>query len=373
MEDGAFSPAARAPGTDGRRDDPEDLRRDEISAFQYAPADLSDVALVEEPVDEWDAADVRAQRKFSEVWSMSKKRVAQRRAAMQQERPSLTTLRTDALLLRNAAIPDAVWTLGDSRHGQCGHPEGTSSSDTPHPASLELQTLRDGIRGLYAGPYCTVVVTQTGQALGFGSGPFRSAVDATTNEAPSRLGEASSRSAYSYEGAPPFRVARPVGLDEAILSGEGSGHGGGGGGQVGGCSSCGCAASGSALAAARAWAAAESVGEEPETAVVLADHGAHGPAPRHPRGSRLGDAVAGGASALAMAAAAHSFERTEEAVLAGVRRRAREWSNPTALGVLNVMPVHQLAMGEDFCIALMGNGMVMAWGDGEEVAGLDCT
>ena len=213
---GGTSAAARAPGVDGRRDDRDDLRRDEISAFQYESADASDVGLVEEPLDEFDRADMKAHKKWSEVWSHSQKRVALRRAQREEEKPSLTTLRTDALLLRNAAIPNAVWTVGDSTHGQCGHTGKDVTPDTPHPASLELQTLRDGVGGLFAGPYCTLVVTKAGNAIGFGSGPFRSATEAAA--------EAAAASFLAYEGAPPFRVLQPAGLEDAFAQG-GEAHG----------------------------------------------------------------------------------------------------------------------------------------------------
>ncbi len=340
---GLLSPAERAPGVDGRRDEPDDLRNDEISAFQYAPADLSDVA-IEEPIDPWDAADVMRHRKKTDAWTKSRKKVHQWRAAVQEERPSLTTLHTDAMLLRNAAIPDAVWTVGDSSQGQCGHRSTADSPEIPHPAALDLQTLRDGIHGLYAGPYCTLAVTKTGQALGFGSGPFRSAAEPPPSPPPSHL---------ASDGAPPIRVARPAGRAAAVRAGS-----------VPGGAAAGAGLPGSALAAARAWAAVSSVGGDEATSESVASAAAieFGDS----SGSVLGDAVAGGSSAAAKAAAAFSFDRTEEAVHASIRRRAAEQATPTALSVLNAMPVHALAMGEDFCIALMDNGMVMAWGDGEE-------
>ena len=130
-----LSPAERAPGVDGQRDTRDDLRHDEISAFQYQAASLSSVTL-EEPIDPWDAADVMRHRKKTDAAAMSRKKMQQWRTAVQEERPSLTTLRTDAMLLRNVAIPNAIWTVGDSSQGQCGHSSPADSPEIPHPAAL---------------------------------------------------------------------------------------------------------------------------------------------------------------------------------------------------------------------------------------------
>ena len=92
-----YSAPERAPGVDGQRDTRDDLRHDEISAFQYQAASLSSVTL-EEPIDPWDAADVMRHRKKTDAAVMSRKKMQQWRAAVQEERPSLTTLRTDVTL-----------------------------------------------------------------------------------------------------------------------------------------------------------------------------------------------------------------------------------------------------------------------------------
>ena len=50
---------------------------------------------------------------------------------------------------------------------------------------------------------------------------------------------------------------------------------------------------------------------------------------------------------------------------ASVERKAVEQSAACPLTGL-LMPVVQVACGEDFCVALMANGLVFSWGDGEE-------
>ena len=329
-----LSPAERAPGVDGQRDTRDDLRHDEISAFQYQAASHSSVTL-EEPIDPWDAADVMRHRKKTDAAAMSRKKMQQWRTAVQEERPSLTTLRTDAMLLRNVAIPNAIWTVGDSSQGQCGHSSPADSPEIPHPVALELQTLHEGIHALYAGPYCTVFVTKQGHALGFGSGAFRSAAEPPPEPASSSL---------AHDGVPPFRVPLPHGLAEALNTGSIDG-------MVGG-----------AREAAENWAALKTVGG----AEALAKEKTAATGKGERTGSVLGGDMASGAAKAAWAAAAFSFDRTEDAVHASIRRRATEKATPTPMTVLNAMPVHAVAMGEDFCIALMDNGIVMAWGDGEE-------
>ena len=200
---GALSPPSRAAGaSDGRRDDRDDLRSDQISAYVLGEEDGGGPAgefgdgdeEENEIIDPWDALDAQEHRKKMNVWKLSSKRRAEKAARVQEDRPSLTTLHTDAMLMRNAAIPNAVWTLGDNSHGQCGH---SADGSEPRPVPLELAVLRDGVSSLHAGPYCTILVTSNGDAIGFGSGPFRQASDAPKPEPPSKL---------AYEGAPPFRV-----------------------------------------------------------------------------------------------------------------------------------------------------------------------
>ena len=48
-----------------------------------------------------------------------------------------------------------------------------------------------------------------------------------------------------------------------------------------------------------------------------------------------------------------------------MHHRAASLCEPTRLSAL-LMPVQQLACGEDFCVALMQNGLLFSWGDGEE-------
>lgn len=343
-----LSPALRDLRQDGARDRREDLRIDEISPLVFerddsVPAFMGEPEDADEDIDPWDARDALAHRKKMAVWSLSKRRTAERSASLQELRPSLTTLKTDAILLRNAAIPNAVWTLGDSSHGQCGHrKQGTAH--VPHPADLELQTLRDGVRSISAGPHCTLVVTSSGDALGFGSGPFRAAAEPPEEPPASEL---------AREGVPPFRVSQMAGHHPAQAAGSSS---------------------------------------------TLPAQQQQPPSQRPPRPGQSSDD--GGESG---SAPGPSFDRTEEAVRASISRRAAEKSSPTALTGL-LMPVEQVgltlarrrrrrpcahshalallraltlvataesrldqvAAGEDFCIALMQNGLVFAWGDGEE-------
>ena len=287
------SPAQRDLRPDGRRDTQEDLRRDEISPLAFGPIEDGET---DETIDPWDASDAEVHRKKMNTWHHSKRRVAERHASVAVDRPSLTHLNTDALLLRNSAIPNAVWTIGDGSHGQCGH-TAAAHPLTPHPANLELRTLQEGVSGVFAGPHCTIAVTSKGEALGFGAGPFRGAADAPA-EAPA--------SDLAYDGAPPFRVQRAGGL---------SGLGG-------------------RLAAGVAASASRSSTDPPSTVYS----------------SVVGDP---------------SFDRTEEAVHARIRQRAAQDASPTLLTGL-LMPVSSLVSGDDFCVALMQNGLVFAWGDGEE-------
>ena len=309
MPSPTLSPARRAPGTDGHRDSREDLLHDQITPFRYATTDdlqpNAEISDEDEPIDPWEMADVKAHRKKTEVWSRTNKRAAHRRVMQQQDRPSLTQLQTDALLLRNAAIPNAVWTIGDGSHGQCGH-SGLSTQESPHPAALELSTLRDGVRGLFAGPYCTIVVTNTGDALGFGTGPFRAAADPPPEPQPSSL---------AYEGAPPFRV--PTSLSSAAAS----------------------------IADPHERATGHDIGASLPRGVADLSF--------RPFAPDMGNA------------STRSFERTEDAVHASIQERVSRMAAPTPLTGL-LMPVDQVAAGDDFCVALMQNGLVFAWGDGEE-------
>ena len=135
MYESPLSPALRDLRKDGMRDSREDLRRDEISELRFEAASGGETGDDDDDVgddmDPWDAMDALAHNKKMAVWNLSKRRVAQRHAAVQEERPSLTTLKTDAMLLRNAAIPHAIWTLGDGSQGQCGHGGGGPRSFPP--------------------------------------------------------------------------------------------------------------------------------------------------------------------------------------------------------------------------------------------------
>ena len=60
-----------------------------------------------------------------------------------------------------------------------------------------------------------------------------------------------------------------------------------------------------------------------------------------------------------------AFARTEDLVEASMAVRATGLSTPIPLSLM-LMPVASIAMGDDFCMALMQNGLVFAWGDGDE-------
>lgn len=309
---GGLSPARRDLRPDGRRDLAEDLRNDEISELQL-DEDGEDAL---ELLDPWEAKDVMAHRKKIAVWSLSKRRVAERRAAVEEDRPSLTTLETSELLLRNAAIPNAVWTVGDGSHGQCGHIRA-APPHIPHPASLELHILRDGVRGIFAGPYCTLFTTHAGETRGFGSGSFRGALDAPKPSPPSTM---------AFEGAPPFRVRElPPGLTATATEG----------GVGASCDATAAAASSNSVAGGRGG----------------------GGGGGHREGSQSGgDGRSDGRRGA-------SFERTEDAVHASIDLQASAMAVPSLLTGL-LMPVNQVALGEHFCVALMQNGLVFSWGDG---------
>lgn len=343
-----LSPASRDHFPDGQRDAREDLRRDEISPFMLPVADPGEGSSAHlnpdvNPADihPEDAIDAQAHRKSVWVWNLSKRRMAERRAAMQEDwRPSLTTLDADALLLRDVAIPNGVWTLGEGEHGQLGH-SGPVRPHTPHPVTLEREVLRDGVRSVHAGPYCTVVVMATGEAVGFGAGPFRAASDAPTESPPSRL---------AYEGAPPFRV-------EPYTAG-------GGGDADGSLSSDEPSSSLSTGLSLGGGLAFEHSRGGSGTAMVPCGGAGHARVPLSAASAaKRVDGKAPGRDRRTLGGA--SFEDTEALVHANMRRRAVDLSVPLALNGL-MMPVEQIACGEDFCVALMQNGLVFSWGDGEE-------
>ncbi len=270
--DDFYSPATKDRRRDGQRDDREDLRLDQISELVLPDIDGDDA----EPIDPWDAKDAQAHRKKMAVFSLSKRRTAERSAAVQEER-TLAHVKPESAFTRDVTVPNGVWTLGDGSLGQLGH-TAAEQQEEPRPAPLDSQILRGGVRSIHAGRHCTVVVNQSGEAIGFGSGPFRSAA------APSAGAPAS---ALEYAGAPPYCV-------EAFTG----------------------------------------VGDEEEE----------------------GEEEAGVGSL---------YYSTEQMVAARIHRRAVDLSAPTVLSGL-LMPVETLSCGEDFCVALMQNGLVFSWGDGEE-------
>jgi hypothetical protein len=159
---GLLSPASRAEGpADDRRDSREDLRSDDISPYVFD--DIRDEvgrgsddggvtdaeAEPEEEIDPWDMLDAQAHRKKMAVWNLSGRRRAERAARVQEDRPSLTTMHTDAWLERHVSVPNAVWTMGANNHGQCGHTK--DGSPEPHPVALELSVMQNGVRGVTTG------------------------------------------------------------------------------------------------------------------------------------------------------------------------------------------------------------------------------
>ena len=183
---GVFSPASYAAGAkDGRRDSRDALRADDISPYV-----LDEGTRVDDGLD-MDMEAIRAEAASagaspSPGGSQRHHHQQQRRRQQQQSRSpargqgiTLRKFDAEALLERDVAIPNAVWTLGQGEHGQRGH--SSSSPDVPRPAPLDLQTVRSGVRTVCAGPHCTLVVVASGEVLGFGAGPFRSAANADLN------------------------------------------------------------------------------------------------------------------------------------------------------------------------------------------------
>lgn len=402
---GGLSPAKRAEGPpDDQRDDRDDLRTDQISAYilgegrrgstrGLGPTGDGDDEDGEEFVDPVDALDAEAHWKKMEGWKLSSKRREDRAAHVREERPSLTTLHTDTMLLRNCAIANAVWTLGDNTHGQCGH---SSTAPEPHPVPLELQVLRDGVRSLHAGPYCTVLVTMNGDAIGFGSGPFRAATDTPSTP------QARAHASNAYDGAPPFRVSTfkgfgPIGgaaasaLTDEEESAKASeawllGMAGGGGRSLFGttqppssssmstalttCNAGGRAgeastsAGGGSSGGAAAEAAAATVAARAKSDGRTEDGGS-----ARSNVSMLLDMLMGRGlqqyGEMVRPSGGVAFESTTDLVHASMARRATELATPLPLRQM-LMPVASIAMGDDFCVALMQNGLVFSWGDGEE-------
>ena len=278
------------------------------------------------------------------------------------------------MLLRNVAIPNAVWTLGDNRHGQCGHTANTPAD--PHPVALDLAVLRDGVRSVQAGPYCTVVVTNAGDGIGFGTGPFRAASDGKTD------GKAEREATNVYEGAPPFRVETFAGFGPIKGSGKGSGSGGEASSAADG-KDAGWQEPddewllGMAGGAARMlFGAKENHGANSNNntmAIVKHDGRASSKAYKSVPQAKAAAAAAAKAAAgrnspqegIKPPTGGKAFDTTEEKVAATMQQRAGLLSELTPLtGML--MPVEQICGGDDFCVSLMQNGLVFSWGDGEE-------
>eukprot|EP00966_Prymnesium_polylepis_P325275 7381255-Prymnesium_polylepis.1 len=277
-----------------------------------------------------------------------KRNKSQRRTAADGEADapkSLVQPDVETMLLRDNTLPYGLWTMGERTHGQTGHASERPENEA-FPVSLELSVFRGGVRSVHAGPFFTAAVGTAGDAIAFGAGPFRLAGGAqATPEADESL---------SYAGAPPFRVRSAGATADAHASGAAA-H---------------CAGAGAAAATAGAAAAssAGTSGRGGRGGGILGGQGAEG------RGRGLGrreeQAVAVDQElleALVMYARQDDprYERTEDHVKAAIERKRSQSARPVRLEKL-LMPVQQLEGGDDFCICLMQNGLLFAWGDGDE-------
>ena len=308
FEQRATISAAEKFGNDGTPDARSDQLNDRITPLKMT---MEEMSMTEPPEDDMDARDAAAHRKKTAVWSLKQRKAKLARDSSpgrdQQfdRRAPFDPVDYERRLLRDPEAPGIVWTMGEDSLGQCGH-AAARPEETPYPAPLEAKRLKGGVRSIHAGSVCTIVINEVGEALGFGSGPFRAAVaEEERSEADLSL---------TYAGAPPYRVlsADPQGSGVASSSGPQMGR---------------------AEEAARA---------------------THGAAIDAVLGTEKGERLA-----------ANRFSSTHQVVDNAIGRRRQELGVPTLLSAL-LMPIQQVECGDDFVIALMQNGIVFSWGDGEE-------
>ena len=298
--------AAEKFGNDGTPDARADQLNDRITPLVLT----EETPMAEPPEDDMDARDAAAHRKKTAVWSLKQRKAkasgresSPGRDQQFDRRAPFDPVDLERRLLRDQEAPGIVWTMGEDSLGQCGH-AAARPEETPYPAPLEAKRLKGGVRSVHAGSVCTIVINEVGEALGFGSGPFRAAV--AEEERPE------ADLSLTYAGAPPYRV----------LSADPQGAASSGGPQMG--------------------------------RVEEAARATHGAAIDAVLGTEKGERLA-----------ANRFSSTHQVVDNAIGRRRQELGVPTLLSAL-LMPIQQIECGDDFVIALMQNGIVFSWGDGEE-------
>ena len=245
----------------------------------------------------------------------------------------LTSLGVEARLLRDVDEPDRVWTMGRHTMGQGGHTIERPGHE-PFPAALDGGLLKGGVRSAHAGGLSTLVVNGVGEVIGFGAGPWRGAIDEEGGDITGRGGDGSwgdGESSLAYVGAPPFRVPQPPPPPPTAVDEDGDGE----------------------AEMDPEWLANGMMTRVPGT------RHAHTRAlvpPASPDGAQqLALAVPKLLSSLKMPV------HTSAQFCAILRNSAQAADARRCLS-----QVQQLECGDDFCVALMENGIVFSWGDGEE-------
>ena len=235
----------------------------------------------------------------------------------------LTSLGVEARLLRDVDEPDRVWTMGRHTMGQGGHTIERPGHE-PFPAALDGGLLKGGVRSAHAGGLSTLVVNGVGEVIGFGAGPWRGAIDEEGGDITGRGGDGSwgdGESSLAYVGAPPFRVPQPPPPPPTAVDEDGDGE----------------------AEMDPEWLANGMMTRVPDTRALVQLSMAQ---------QQLALAVPKLLSSLKMPV-------DTSAQFCAILRNSAD-----ARRCLS--QVQQLECGDDFCVALMENGIVFSWGDGEE-------
>ena len=165
--------AAEKFGNDGTPDARADQLNDRITPLVLSEEEMS---RAEPPKDDMDARDAAAHRKKTAVWSLKQRKA---KASFRESSPArdqqfdrrapFDPVEQERRMLRDQEAPGVVWTMGEDSLGQCGH-AAARPDDAPYPAPIEPKRLKGGVRSIHAGPVCTIVLNEVGEALGFGSG-----------------------------------------------------------------------------------------------------------------------------------------------------------------------------------------------------------
>ena len=235
----------------------------------------------------------------------------------------LTSLGVEARLLRDVDEPDRVWTMGRHTMGQGGHTIERPGHE-PFPAALDGGLLKGGVRSAHAGGLSTLVVNGVGEVIGFGAGPWRGAIDEEGGDITGRGGDGSwgdGESSLAYVGAPPFRVPQPPPPPPTAVDEDGDGE----------------------AEMDPEWLANGMMTRVPDTRALVQLSMAQ---------QQLALAVPKLLSSLKMPV-------DTSAQFCAILRNSADARR-------GLSQVQQLECGDDFCVALMENGIVFSWGDGEE-------